>query len=349
MEVAEAMYELEQIGEYRNVAGQDQHIPQGSTILGGHYRLLYLLHQRPRLNLYLGRRISPLQRHEGYSSYHGNEQGPLVAIRELVLTNLPSQVRTQVEQAAFEEFVSPMAPGLPRLANSGDRMFVENERHYLVVQLSETKGEHCSTPMMLAELLLQPQWPSWLDTVTALAWGVQLCRSVARLHRLGVVLGDLDAGTILLSGKGEVTWSPVLLASWPPPPLFWPASSTGLSAAAQYQQIFPIAVNTDNVFMAPEMMAGVCDERADVYSLGALLYLLCTHYAPAAALRRQYAALSDRADRLYWSEGMTLIPPHLLNNRLPSTLERVLLHALALDPAQRYPSAFALVEALESL
>ena len=36
---------------------------------------------------------------------------------------------------------------------------------------------------------------------------------------------------------------------------------------------------------------------------------------------------------------MALVPPHLLNNRLPSTLERVLFHALALDPAQRYPSA----------
>ena len=349
MEVAKAMHKLEQRGEYRNVARQDQHIPQGSTI-GGHYRLLYLLHQRPRLNLYLGRRISPLQRHGGYSSYHGKEQGPLVAIRELVLTNLPSQVRTQVEQAAFEEFVSPMAAGLPRLANSGDRVFVEDERHYLVVQLSETKGEYYSTPMMLAELLLQPRWPSWLDTVMALAWGVQLCRSVARLHRLGVVLGDLDPGTILVSGKGETTRSSVLLASWPPPPLFWPAASTELSAVAQYQQVFPIAImDIDNVFLAPEMMVGVCDERADVYSLGALLYLLCTHYAPAGALRRQYAALSDHADRLYWSEGMALIPPRLLNNRLPSTLERVLLRALALDPAQRYPSAFALVEALESL
>ena len=342
------MHKLEQRGEYRNVAGQDQHVPQGSTILGGRYRLLYLLHQRPRLNLYLGRRISPLQGHQGYSSYHDKE--PLVAIRELVLTSLPRRVRAQVEQAAFEEFVSPMAPGLPRLANSGDRMFVEDERHYRVVQLKETKGEHGSTPMMLAEWLLQPQWPSWLDTVTALAWGVQLCRSVARLHRLGVVLGDLDPGTILVSGKGEGTRSPVLLASWPPPPLFWPAASTELSAVAQYQQIFPIAlIDIDNVFMAPEMMAGMCDERADVYSLGALLYLLCTHYAPAGALRRQYATMSDYADLPYRSESMALIPSHLLNNRLPSTLERVLLRALALDPAERYPSAFALVEALESL
>ena len=49
------------------------------------------------------------------------------------------------------------------------------------------------------------------------------------------------------------------------------------------------------------------------------------------------------------SEGMSFVPPHLLNNRISPRLESILTRALALDPARRFPSAFALVEALESI
>lgn len=360
------MHKLEQMSENGNVEGQEQHLALGSTILGGRYRLLQLLYQRPRLNLYLGQRISSPQPGGRRSRHRGKEQGPVVAIRELVLANLPFQVRKQIEQVAREEFVSTMALSFPRLVKPGDRLFIEGERHYLVMRLSETSSEGYSTPITLAELLRQSQWPSWLDTTTALAWGVQLCRIVARLHRLGVMLGDLDLNTVLVDGKGVAAWSPVLLASWPPPTQFWPVSSK----VEQYDQIFPIAIKTtNNAFVAPEVIEGVCDERSDVYSLGALLYLLCTHYAPAAAMRRRrYAELvgayvgcqgtgsandagarSYGSDLLCSSEGLALISPRLLNRGLPSALEDVLLRALAFGPSERYASAFALAEALENL
>ncbi len=361
------MHKLKQTSENRNMEGQEQHLPQGSTILGGRYRLLQLLYQRPRLNLYLGQRISSPQLGGRDNTYRGKEQGPVVAIRELVLTNLPFHVRKQIEQAAHQEFVSPMALSFPRLVNPGDRLFIEGERHYLVMQLSETRTERYSTPITLAELLRQPEWPSWLDTTMALTWGVQLCRIVARLHRRGVISGDLDPNTVLVDGKGVAAWSPVLLASWPPPTQFWPVSATVSSKTEQCDQIFPIAMKTtNNAFVAPEVIQGGCDERSDVYSLGALLYLLCTHYAPAAAMRRGYAELvgayvgcqgtgsandarSYGSDPLYSSEGLALIPPRLLNRELPPALEDVLLRALAFDPSERYPSAFALAEALENL
>jgi hypothetical protein len=46
---------------------------------------------------------------------------------------------------------------------------------------------------------------------------------------------------------------------------------------------------------------------------------------------------------------MELIPPHLFNHRIPVALEHILLRALALNPAERYPTAFDLVEALEAV
>lgn len=342
-------------------------LPDGSIILDGRYRLLRLLHQRPRLNLYLAERLATGA--SGTSMAHATQ---FVAMRELVLTGLPPEIRTQVEQAAFEEFISPGVLGSPRLPGVGDRVRVEGERHYLVMQLRGVRGERRQVAVTLAELLLTGQhWPQWLNCEIALRWGTQLCRIVARLHHLGVVLGDLHPSTILVDKEGLAEWAPVLLISWPPPQLcsMLPISflqDAVLTSVKQLADIFPLAYTLpDNPFAAPEMLQGEGDERSDVYTLGAILYLLLTRYAPASASRRECAAQEsahiepERAKKrkglrrdsamLSRSECMSLIPPHLFNNCIPANLEQILLHALALEPAERYSSVFAMVEALEAV
>ncbi len=403
---------------YQTIEGEatqsDVPLEEGSLILNDQYRIIQLIHQRPRLNLYLAKRQSARNQKASFPySNHAetppgapqfisftNQQEPLVAIRELVLTGLPPQIRKQVEHAAFEEFVSPGVLGTPLLPGAGDRLRVEGERHYLVMQLRRAKGERPTVAVTLAELLLSKrQWPSWLDLETALEWGRQLCRIVARLHRLGTVLGDLDPATVLVDSEGAAQWVPVLLVSWPPPPQFWPAFPTSLPAVERHTRIFPAAhLSANKAFAAPEMLNGVCDPCSDVYSLGALLYLLLTRYAPASAARRMRASYRNaqhvdhknhhegqsqggreagqgeqsRALPLLYTakdehnsiknghshqngfvpqtgaEGMALIPPHLFNSRIPPVLEQIVLRALAIDPTERYPTVFELVEALES-
>src|SRR5579872_6475442 len=138
-------------------------LPEGTLILGGQYCVVQLLHQRPRVNLYLGKRLG-----EGENVAVQNDAHEMfVAIRELVLTGLAPQTCVEIERAAFEEFVSPFVLSSPRLPGSIDFVRVEGGRHYLVMQLNGCKDEYsaCSTQhVTLAQLLLSwRQWPIWVD------------------------------------------------------------------------------------------------------------------------------------------------------------------------------------------
>jgi hypothetical protein len=346
---------MEDVDKYGNA------LPPGSLILGGQYCLDQLIHQRPRVNLYLGRRIF---RQDGLNGQSIEESQPLppVAVRELVLSDVARRIQEVVERAAFEEFVSPAVLGSLRLPCAGDRIRREGDRHYLIMQLGDAKKRARELPLPLFDLLCQEQWPSWLGQRTAVQWSAQLSRIVARLHRSGTFLCELDPATVLVDAKGKAEWSPLLLLSWPPAPTFWSGPAVGgMESRSYYSQVFPIARNTgDSPFAAPELRGGSFDERSDVYSLGAMLYLLLTRYAPAAAFRRLladqthvYAGGGRATEPIVMQEqeafdALALIPPAILNNHIAEPLEQIVLRALSLDPAERFPSAFALAEALES-
>lgn len=302
----------------------------GARLAGGRYMLLRLLYACPRVNLYLGWRLA----RDG-----GNGQGGLVAIRELVLTGLPAGARARVEQAAWEEFFSPGVVSALRLPASGASermwMFAEHGRHYLALRLFEGGG---SVVMPLADVLQQPRWPRWLDMPLAVAWIIQLSRIVARLHRQGTMLVDLDLATIVIDasdGVAKAAWSPLLLPFWPPSPCFWPEQD-------RVQAYFPLLFRRENAFAAPELLNRLYDERADVYALGAILYLLLTGYAPASTPRRLLHAREH-------IDGLELVSPRFFRPTLPLLLEEIVIRALALEPEERYASVFALTEALEEV
>lgn len=315
-----------------------QPLDSGTLILDGQYRITRLLYQRPRLNLYLGQRCGGVKRYE-----------PLVAIRELVLNGLPAQVSSQIEAAAFEEFVSPNVIGSPHLSSSGDRVSSEGGRNYLIIQLDDSAKTRKADAIPLDELLLSTRtWPAWLNSEVAIQWGSQICRMVARLHRLGAKPGDISPTTILIDRTGFATWAPVLLPSWPPAPQFWGTSFSDLPTPLLHCRVFPIAEsNIHDVFVAPETLYGMSDARSDVYVLGAILYLLTTHYAPIAAARR--LRVNYPVAGLDGLDALELAAPCLLNTTISPQLEQLLLRALDLAPDERYQTVFELVEALETL
>ena len=339
---------------------------QEQVILEGRYRIIRCLAQRPRLKLYLGRRLSvdkqvssflnDLPEQNEAPEQNEQEYEPLVAIRELDLAGLSMQMRMLIEAAAFEEFVAPSVFGSSHLPTTGDRVWIEGNRHYLVMQLSDAKLPQFDAATTLDTLLLDSaDWPEWIDMLTSLSWAIQLCRMIARLHKQGIVLGTLTPSIILVDGQGREAWSPLLLPCWPPAPFYW--KTTSINVTTTYAQIFPIAEKPlQSVFTAPELLDGSVDSRSDVYSVGAILYLLLTHFAPVAPARRLQAMTSGR--RSYGGsntlvqeqvEGLELIPLRFFNESISPLVEQVVLRALELEPARRYQSAFAFVEALEGV
>lgn len=352
------------------LADDDKPFAPGTLICDGRYRLLQLLHQRPRVHLYLARRISDAP---GTSSAQ-----PLVAIREIILTGLEPTARQSVVRAAFEEFAAPQFFGSPHLPGVGDHIYLEDGRHYLVMQPRPARGYTPTFAVPLSEHLPGSQNGANQapELTAALSLGTRLCQVVARLQRLHIYLGILSPAMVLVDRENAANWAPLLLASWPPAPRFWPGTDDQ-EALQKSAEIFPLLMQTQNTpgaeddipaFAAPEISTGCCDARSDVYALGAMLYLLLTGKTPASAslrLRDEKTAKTahnehsaeharrnfrrSQAAEVSTQQESVLTAPRTLNAQISPLLEQILLRALSLDPAQRFASAGDMAEALEGM
>ena len=93
-------------------------------------------------------------------------------------------------------------------------------------------------------------------------------------------------------------------------------------------------------YMSPEQCVGdAVDLRTDVFALGVVLYELTTG-------RRCFAGASDFERMLAVVHG-NYTPPSELFADFPVALDRVIRTALSADPAKRYSSCAAMIEALE--
>jgi serine/threonine protein kinase len=95
-------------------------------------------------------------------------------------------------------------------------------------------------------------------------------------------------------------------------------------------------------YMAPEQASGgVVDARCDLFSLGCVLYRMCTGAVPFQGV-----------DKMATLRALTYDdprPPVQLNPAVPPALSALILKLLAKRPEDRYPSAYAVVEALAAI
>jgi len=140
------------------------------------------------------------------------------------------------------------------------------------------------------------------------------------LHRHQIILGDLDPQALILGGNSYnsglalmVSWLPAAIRSLLPPT--------------------SVISNTTN-FSAPEALLGKLEPCSDIYSLGAVLYLLLTGLPPEEpALRMQHRLRS----------------PSEINSKINSSLDEFVMKALSIEASERYQNAIEMSEALQSL
>ena len=207
--------------------------------------------------------------------------------------------------------------------------------HNSIVQVYES-GLHGDYPWIAMEFVdgiaLNTQIEQWTENPSIERFSKvesifrELCEALSYVHKRGMIHRDIKPSNVLLTraGRPKLTDFGVVKA----PGRF----DTQLTVAGRL--VGTVA------FMAPEQIMGdPIDARADLYSLGAVLYLMLTLKKPIEAdsipgyLARHLTHTPDAP-----SEIVQGIPPHL---------ERICAKLLMKDPSQRYASAEQLLAALD--
>ena len=118
----------------------------------------------------------------------------------------------------------------------------------------------------------------------------------------------------------------------------------GIAKAAEGRRItftgFTPAVGTPD-YMAPEQVKGKRgDERTDIYSLGAILYEMVTGHTPFEG-ENPFVIMNARVIS-------DPVAPRQRNPKVSPAVEEVILHAMARDPADRYPIVAAMKAELDA-
>jgi serine/threonine-protein kinase len=172
----------------------------------------------------------------------------------------------------------------------------------------------------------------WLDDPPAEKWErVEailrgLCNGLQYVHDKNLVHRDLKPTNVLLTQDGIPKVSDFGVVKDP--------NATGTQLTKAGRLIGTVA------FMAPEQITGdTVDHRTDLYSLGAVLYVMLTGKRPIEA-----GSVAG-----YLARHLTEIPtaPGQIDPTVPPRLEQVCARLLAKDPDQRYATARAVLQALD--
>jgi len=270
------------------------------------YRITTLVRRRPYTNLY-------------FALDNEQAQARMVAIRDIEIAGLDKETRERAIVLAQQEYDQLRRWHIPHLLACIDLRVFQGHL-FLVSGLPISVGEKSEQGQRLYTLqdFLQSGLGLPRETRT-LEWIRNLCLSVERLHRQHIVLGDLDPYTVILN-KNSAQAEPRLMPFWMPPAL---------------EKLLPrpesISGPQVSYFKAPEALVGKAEARSDVYSLGALLYLLLSGTPPDESTLRHRRRLRT---------------PREINSRISQHMDECVMQALAVEPEERFSSVAAFMAAL---
>ncbi len=159
-----------------------------------------------------------------------------------------------------------------------------------------------------------------------LSYASQTLAALSYAHQNGVIHRDIKPSNIMVTPHGIVKLMDFGIAKSTFEPLLTRPGTTMGSM----------------LYMSPEQVRGMTvDARSDIYSVGVLLYELTAGRRPFEA-DNTYAILEAQLNA-------TPQPPIELNQALPKPLNDIIMTALAKEPMQRFQTADAFRNALESV
>lgn len=183
-----------------------------------------------------------------------------------------------------------------------------------------------------------------LDPKLAGGYILQAARGLQFAHRNGMVHRDIKPANLLLSDEGVVKVADLGLVKIPDQ--MDPESDVGASGISGMENGTQVTMQGTAVgtpaYMAPEqgIDAATVDHRADIYSLGCTLFFLLTGRPPFGG-----SVISEVLDQ---HAKQSLPSLHDINARVPESLQRIVEHAMAKRPDDRYASLAEMILDLES-
>jgi formylglycine-generating enzyme required for sulfatase activity len=246
----------------------------------------------------------------------------------------------QLRRTVALKVLRPDAAGKPGarerfLREARAAAMLEDDHIVTIYQVGEDRGVPFLAMQLLKGMSLEdllkkredPGTPLPLDQI--LKFGRELAKGLAAAHEKGLIHRDIKPANIWLDATagGRVKIVDFGLAR--------PAArSTRLTHLG--------TILGTPAYMAPEQASSAkIDGRADLFSLGCVLYQLCTGRLPWKA--------GDAVDTLVAMAREEPIPVGKLNSALPPKLGRLVMQLLAKKPEDRPQSARAVVEAIEAV
>ena len=197
-------------------------------------------------------------------------------------------------------------------------------------------GEHEGAPFLVMEYVegrtladaLKKGERFTLDRVCEI--GQQLAEALGYAHRQGVIHRDIKPANILLTSRQVYGSERPRITDF------------GIAKLAASEITTTGQLLGTPSFMPPEQFTGApIDGRADLFSLGVILYALATGDQPFPG-----ETVTAVSYKIVYTEP---VPPTKLNPSIPAGLEAVILKCLAKNPAGRYQTGDELAQDLATL
>lgn len=158
----------------------------------------------------------------------------------------------------------------------------------------------------------------------ALYFTVQILRALHHAHEKGIIHRDIKPQNIMLLEDGTIKVTDFGIARF---------------SQAETQTMTDKAIGSVHYIAPEQARGGYINDKADIYSVGVMLYEMLTGQLPFVADNAVSVAIMQMQAEP--------TPPSRINPSIPKGLEEITMHAMEKNPAQRFPSAADMLEDVE--